>query len=405
MSCACKQARLDSSFLQSFCKELRARSCEASVSEIHADNTAACMGYLPRKKYLSRHGPIIRNAFLCVLCVVLLVFYEVVLCPKTGDIDLAVGKLAAVAEGTRTPSEPPPAENAKISPSSLIGTRLVHVVFTCDAKSESQRRLLAAAVNSVAVNSREPERLVIHVFVEVDSNRSISEMLGCVLPNSNSRVIVHATDFQVDLPITVRYPGIAEKRLLNPANYLRFFLADLLQPDVTKVLYLDTDVIVFKDVSKMYDNYLLDPTSVVLAAAKRDKRLSEYANFSDRAVIDSGVSPDTTAFNAGVLLIRLDIWRAQNITEKVRHWMQLNKEHPIYELGSQPPLLLSIGDNYEKLDASWNADGAGFKQLDDQQVSEAKIMHWTGSTKGDKPEAFHRDIWLKYDIPNCFSKR
>ena len=280
----------------------------------------------------------------------------------------------------------------------------VHVVFTCDAESPSQQRLLAAALNSVALNMREPERLVIHIFVKAEFEISLHRLLSCVLRDLKSRLNVHVAEFEVDLPIHVRYPGKAEARLRNPANYLRFFLADLLKPhEVTKVLYLDTDVIVQDDISELYDNYLVNPTSTVLAAAKRGKQISLYANFSERAVLDSGILPDTKAFNAGVLLIHLDNWRAQNITSKVRYWMQLNAKHPIYELGSQPPLLLAIGDDYERLDASWNIDGAGFKKLDKKLVSEAKIIHWTGATKGDRQEAFHRDIWLKYDSPKCFS--
>lgn len=289
-------------------------------------------------------------------------------------------------------------------PSFFRGYTPVHVVFTCDAKSLSQRRLLAAAVNSVATNIREPERLVVHVFVEVEFVRSVLGLLSCVLNGSKSRLNVHGADFQVDLPINVRHPGKAEIRLLNPANYIRFLLADLLESEscVTKVLYLDTDVIVLDDISKMYDNHLIDPTSRVLAAAKRGKHIGLYANFSERAVLESGILPNTTAFNAGVMLIRLDNWRAQDITRKVRYWMQLNEQHPIYELGSQPPLLLSIGNDYERINASWNVDGAGFKKLDSQLVFQAKILHWTGATKGDMPEAFHREIWLEYDSSQCF---
>jgi len=342
---------------------------------------------LPLRKRTLNH---ILFAFLVA---VLLVILEVML-KRENRIYLFAEKLNAAAAEYAT--------GGKRS-SFFRGYTPVHVVFTCDAKSLSQRRLLAAAVNSVATNIREPERLVIHVFVEVEFVRSVLGLLNCVLPGSKSRLNVHGTDFQVDLPINVRHPGKAEIRLLNPANYIRFLLADLLESDVTKVLYLDTDVIVLDDISKMYDNHLIDPTSRVLAAAKRGKHVSLYANFSERAVLESGILPNTTAFNAGVILIRLDNWRAQDITRKVRYWMQLNEQHQIYELGSQPPLLLSIGDDYERIDASWNVDGAGFKKLDSQLVSEAKILHWTGATKGDMPEAFHREVWLEYDSSQCFS--
>ena len=60
----------------------------------------------------------------------------------------------------------------------------------------------------------------------------------------------------VALPILIRLTSKADQRLASPHNYLRFFLHELL-PDIDKILYLDTDVVVLADVAELSKNILL----------------------------------------------------------------------------------------------------------------------------------------------------
>ena len=201
-----------------------------------------------------------------------------------------------------------------------------------------------------------------------------------------------------DLPILVR--NRAESRLENPLNYARFFLADVM-PSIDKVLYLDTDILVLSDVSSMYDEYLVHGDKAV-AAASREQKLSSFVNLDEPILQGVNIPANTSAFNAGVLLIRLDHWRRRNLTECVLFWMHENKRTPIFKLGSQPPLLLCTGNNYERMDPMWNVAGAGYKAIDKHILSRAKLIHWTGAKKGNEESAFHHDIWSQHDSPECF---
>ena len=124
--------------------------------------------------------------------------------------------------------------------------------------------------------------------------------------------------------------GKAEKRLRNKFNYVRFFLPELL-PSIHKVIYLDTDVIVLVDLALLYDKYLLGPTTIALAACDRSRKpLRRYVNFTSEEVISSGSDLYTGAFNAGVLVMRLDNWQNENVTSKVRYWMEANSKSQLY---------------------------------------------------------------------------
>ncbi len=69
--------------------------------------------------------------------------------------------------------------------------------------------------------------------------------------------------------LTIRAPNNAQKgNLAADLNYARFYLTSLL-PGVEKVVYLDADTIVNKDISKLYDSALKD-SDAVLAAVPRD---------------------------------------------------------------------------------------------------------------------------------------
>ena len=280
----------------------------------------------------------------------------------------------------------------------------IHVTFACDSSAPGQLRLLSAALRSILSHAADPHRLSFHVFVGKGEENHVSDALRCALVDWQhfDLTITAPPEEMVDLPIKIRYPGKSERRLRSSFNYVRFFL-HLLLPQVNKVLYLDTDVIVLDDIANLYDAHLVPDQSSVLAACARNQLMSKWINFTDPDVINARIDPTIQTFNAGVLLIRLDIWRAQHLTDKIRFWMTRNHERPIYEHGSQPPLLLSVGDAFERIDSSWNVDGAGFREIKHKLLENAKIVHWTGGKKGNEHDAWHHNVWKEFDKRECFS--
>ena len=278
-----------------------------------------------------------------------------------------------------------------------------NIVFTCDSEDFQQLRLMMAAMRSVVLSSRQPWRLNFHIFISSGHGSMVRDLLSCVFgENQVFGVEIHPVTSKVDLPIMIR-AGAAEERLNSDFNFIRFYVADILGVEVDKLLYLDTDVIALDDVCKLFDTHLVSDSDKILAAAARSSPLSSHLNFSIPEISSSGLSPGDDAFNAGVLLIRTDNWKKQNVTKKIKYWMDLNIRSPAFLLGSQPPLLLSIGQHFEHMNNSWNVDGAGHSSLSAEAVAEAQIIHWSGSVKGCARNAFHRDIWQRFDQRLCFT--
>ena len=97
------------------------------------------------------------------------------------------------------------------------------------------------------------------------------------------------------------------------------------------------------------------------------------------------------------------------MTSYIETWMRANEQGNLYELGSQPPLLLTFGNSFDRLHPAWNVGGLGWRRVDPALLSRAKILHWTGPSKpwmqykkrakqGRPPDAYS-SLWQPYRAP------
>lgn len=123
------------------------------------------------------------------------------------------------------------------------------------------------------------------------------------------RAEFHFVDFDlsrlVDSPLSTHAPH------LTRATYLRFYLPDLL-PDLDRVLYLDCDTAVCGKLQPLWDVEMGN----ALAAVVED----EGAEGAHLAEFKEGRAQ--RYFNAGVMLINLALWRAEQTSREL--WTCLN---------------------------------------------------------------------------------
>lgn len=97
--------------------------------------------------------------------------------------------------------------------------------------------------------------------------------------------------------------------------YYRISIPLLFDNSVDRVLYLDSDIIVEDDVSKLWD---IDLSNYFLAAVESPNVERNYC--------DLNMPEDSKYFNSGVLLINLEKWRQHNITEKTIKFIVNNQD-------------------------------------------------------------------------------
>ncbi|KAI5341081.1 PREDICTED: probable [Prunus dulcis] len=259
---------------------------------------------------------------------------------------------------------------------------LVHVAMTID--SEYLRGTMAA-VHSVLKHASCPDNTFFH-FIASDSSlvnlQDLTRIVQSTFPSLSFRVYV----FRERLVNNLISSSIRQA-LDNPLNYARSYLADLLDPCVERVIYLDSDVIVVDDVQKLW-KISLSGSRVIGAPEYCHANFTKY--FSDGFWKDSELSKvfegkKPCYFNTGVMVMDLVRWREGEYTKKIENWMAIQKERRIYELGSLPPFLLVFGGDVEAIHHRWNQHGLGGDNMVNSCRSlhpgPVSLLHWSGRGK------------------------
>ncbi|KAL9999683.1 putative polygalacturonate 4-alpha-galacturonosyltransferase [Helianthus debilis subsp. tardiflorus] len=206
--------------------------------------------------------------------------------------------------------------------------------------------------------------------------------------------------------------GSVREALEDPLNYARNYLGDILDPSVTRVIYLDSDVIVVDDVIKLWSVSLTSLTGSTVIGAPVYCHVNFTGYFTDRFWYDPGLSglfegKRPCYFNTGLMVMDLVRWRREGYRTRIEKWMEVQKTERIYELGSLPPFLLVFGGDVAEIDHRWNQHGLGgnnrvhsCRSLHPGPVS---LLHWSGKGKpwvrldvGDPCPV--DELWAPYDL-------
>lgn len=171
---------------------------------------------------------------------------------------------------------------------------------------------------------------------------------------------------------------------VSPACYLRVLLADVLPPDVERVLYLDSDILVRSDVAPL----LSTPLSGAPVGAAHDYVI--HTTDAERSSLRTCVAP-RPYFNSGVLLLDLEQWRRRGIASRV---LDFAVQHAPLDFADQDAMNAII-DDWHAVDPAWNVQSALFymevfersqRQLElielrPRLTAEARIVHFSGLPK------------------------
>ena len=275
---------------------------------------------------------------------------------------------------------------------------LVHIAITLDVE---YLRGSVAAVHSVLQHSLCPENVFFHFLV---SETDLETLVRSSFPKLRFKV------YYFD-PERVRglISSSVRQALEQPLNYARNYLADILEPCVRRIIYLDSDLVVVDDVSKLWRTSLGSRT--IGAPEYCHANFSKY--FTERFWSDHRLAGTFTGrrpcyFNTGVMVIDLDRWRLFGFTRRIERWMEVQKSGGrIYELGSLPPFLLVFAGDVAPVDHRWNQHGLGGDNVKgscrDLHPGPVSLLHWSGSGKPwvrlDEKRACPLDsLWAPYDL-------
>jgi lipopolysaccharide biosynthesis glycosyltransferase len=132
--------------------------------------------------------------------------------------------------------------------------------------------------------------------------------------------------------------------------YLRLFIPSFIPKEVEKILYLDVDMIVRKDLSTLFATDLGDN----IVAAVQDPRLLTFDNSwgGVKNYEELGIPGKTHYFNSGLLLMDAQKWRDEQIAEKTVECINNNQKYVNYP--DQYGLNVVLANRWFELDTRWN---------------------------------------------------
>jgi lipopolysaccharide biosynthesis glycosyltransferase len=169
-------------------------------------------------------------------------------------------------------------------------------------------------------------------------------------------------------------PSVFGKATLGPGQshmaYCRILLPHLL--DVPRLIYLDCDVLVFRDLSELFDMGL--HAGKILAAVPD----SETLTLSDDSHVLAGalnLPADGHYFNSGVMLMNVNELRKEKFTEKSLEFFQSWRGR--YRFWDQSAFNFLLHGRIDGLPEDWNRASWRFDEQDDNRLD--CVLHYTSS--------------------------
>ncbi|GKC31922.1 probable galacturonosyltransferase 9 [Tanacetum coccineum] len=165
---------------------------------------------------------------------------------------------------------------------------------------------------------------------------------------------------------------------LSMLNHLKFYLPEM-YPKLHKILFLDDDVVVQKDLTALWR---VDLDGKVNGAVETCfgsfHRYAQYLNFSHPAIKDK-FNPKACAWAFGMNIFDLDAWRRERLTDQYHYWQDLNEDQTLWKVGTLPPGLMTFYSTTKSLDKAWHVLGLGYNpSISMDEINKAAVIHFNG---------------------------
>ena len=189
---------------------------------------------------------------------------------------------------------------------------------------------------SMVKTQRSPVRLVVFGNGWSDKDRSVMKDLENNLVRVEFRG-VDGTQFS-NVQLKNGFPLATAYNVLAPLHLLG---------DESRAIYMDADMVVTEDLSPLWEKQLMSPVGAVL-----DAHIVWMASPSMwRPWKEEGLEPLTPYLNTGLMLLDLDWWRADKLTERTLEYLEK------YELPcvDQDALNLALRGVFDQLHPRYNS--------------------------------------------------
>ncbi|CAH1420895.1 unnamed protein product [Lactuca virosa] len=185
---------------------------------------------------------------------------------------------------------------------------------------------------------------------------------------------------------------------ISMLNYLKFYLPEM-YPKLHRILFLDDDVVVQKDLTGLWKVDLEGKVNgAVETCFGSFHRYAQYLNFS-HPLIKEKFNPKACAWAFGMNIFDLDAWRRERLTDQYHYWQDLNEDESLWDMGTLPPGLMTFYSTTRSLEKTWHVLGLGYNpSISMDEINNAAVIHFNGNMKPWLDIAMNqfKHLWTKY---------
>ncbi len=281
-----------------------------------------------------------------------------------------------------------------------IRSRGPFIVFTVDGNFTLP---LAVTLHSMLSNLRGAESVqvfILHSFLP-DATKDRLQAVA-----EQARTTAYLSFIEVDAKEEFEHLELDYYGRFTEAIYFRLLIGSFLPPQIGKVIYLDSDLVVEDNLLELWSKDLGEK----ILGAVQERTVSCPMHGLSRWV-ELGLDPGDPFFNSGVMLIDLEGWRAQNIGTRVLEYLHQYRDS-LNMKGNQEGFNAVLAGQWMPLPPKWNVlhhyydsdlfDFFGQPVYSDRVLSEItqepSIIHFTDGPKPWQPGCTHpaRDRFYHY---------
>ncbi|WP_461117909.1 glycosyltransferase family 8 protein, partial [Spirosoma jeollabukense] len=215
------------------------------------------------------------------------------------------------------------------------------LVTICD---EAFALLLAALLKSIEVNLTTSAHFELYLVDDQLRPPTRAKLRQAINP---AVFTVHWLSLQQALPPNIVLPRDRSGFPLNV--FVRLFIPYFIPPHLTRVVYLDVDMIAQRDITPLWTLELgHHPLGAVLDRAETvSSSWGGYANYTAL-----GLAPETKVFNSGLLVIDPIRWRQEGLTQQILRCIEEHVNYAVFP--DQYGLNVVLANRWQPLDRRWN---------------------------------------------------
>jgi lipopolysaccharide biosynthesis glycosyltransferase len=213
----------------------------------------------------------------------------------------------------------------------------IAIAFAADANYTMP---LAVTIQSLLANFNDERAIVVFVLDGGVTDAQKRRIAKSIPAQKVELFWVQPSQHILDkLPVSEKYPI---------SIYYRLLLPQIVPDHIRKIIYLDADLVVKGNIAQLWDLPLDE--YYALAVPNLCQRTMAMAKHLDHEKY--GISPDCKYFNTGVLVINLEKWRSDHISEQAINFLEANTDNVIFP--DQDALNIVLAGKWKELDPRWN---------------------------------------------------